>query len=458
MDVRIINIILIVGLSLLTTACGGDEGGGNGNRKASVTPDLSGAREVAVGNRHSCAVLKTGKLLCWGENENGKLGDGTTRTRRNPVAVNLGDDGHAIEVSLGERHSCAILSGGAVVCWGDNTFGQLGDGTNNGSNTPVSVNLGENRSARSISLGNNYSCALLDDGSVKCWGINISGQLGDGGGLPQNAPVSSNLGDGVKARAISNGAEHTCIITTDNRVLCWGGNYYGSLGNGATAPSLLTPVEALLGDGRFALAIEANAYHTCALLDDNSLKCWGINEYGQLGVGADSNQICTVATTDIDCIKTPTTVDLGQGRSARGFALGYYHACAHLDDNSVKCWGRNHFGQLGDKTNLNRETPVTTDLGERVVVGMSAGTSSSCALFEDGSVTCWGSNEHGQLGTGEGLSVLSPREVDTGDEKITAIDGGLGHSCAFFEDEDSNTNLKCWGESAEGQSGGCLVG
>ena len=192
MRVRTLNLILLLGFSLFLTACGGDGGGGNGKKRGvSVTPDLSGAKEVSVGGSHACAVLKTEKLACWGNNPWGQLGTGNTINSATPVEVNLGEGREAVAVASGLEHTCAIVNDGSVLCWGFNGRGELGDGTTSTRNTPVAVELGEGRSAVAISLGDHHTCALLDDDSLKCWGYNNSGQLGDGSNATRQKPRPS---------------------------------------------------------------------------------------------------------------------------------------------------------------------------------------------------------------------------------------------------------------------------
>ena len=322
-----------------------------------------------------------------------------------------------------------------------NYFGEIGDGTTlSDRTTPVPVDLGVGRIAEGISLGFNQTCAILDDGSLKCWGRNNVGQLGDGTNTLRNAPVAVDLGTDKTATAISIGNYHTCAILNDNSVKCWGRNGDGRIGDGSTTDRN-APVPVDLGEGRTAVGISLGGRHTCAVLDNGSLVCWGWNNHGQVGDGS---------TTDSN---TPVAVNLGDG-TAVAVAAGYNHTCALLDDNSVVCWGYNGFGQLGDETIVNKNTPTDVDLGDKTIAAIQAGNNFTCALFEDGSVTCWGNNEDGQLGTGaSGHSILSPQTVDTGDETVTAIDGGSGHSCGLFEDGDSNVTLKCWGLNDSGELG-----
>ena len=422
------KILTLITISLLLAACGGDGDGGGKRGGVPVAPDLFGARQFAVGGNHTCAVLKTGKLVCWGK------AHGTA-----PVEVDLGGGRTALAVAAGTNHTCAIADDRSLKCWGDNTNGQLGDGDNEPQATPTDVELGEGRTPVSISLGGTHTCARLDDNSVKCWGSGAHGKLGDGNSGNHNEPVAVNLADGMKAHTVSAGRDHTCALLGDGRIICWGSNSSGQLGDG-TGVDNVAPVVVSLGSDRTAKSMESGALHTCAVLDDGSLVCWGLNADGQLG---------DATTTDRNA---PVTVNLG--RTALAVTAGFKHTCALLDDNSVVCWGLNDFGQLGDQTILPKDTPIPVNTGTGTVAAIRARGNATCALFYDGSLACWGSNRHGQSGTGgSGTSIPAPQAVDTGDETVTAIDGGANHTCGLFEDSDSNVTLKCLGENEEGRLG-----
>jgi len=242
-------------------------------------------------------------------------------------------------LSTGNSHTCAILDNGSLKCWGSDADGQLGDGgTNTDKNTPVSVSLGTGRTAVAVSAGYSHTCAILDDGSLNCWGYDVYGQLGDGGSnSDKTTPVSVSLGTGRTAVAVSAGGLHTCAILDDGSLKCWGSDAYGQLGDGGWNSAKTTPVSVSLGTGRTAVAVSAGRYHTCAILDDGSLKCWGYGGHGQVGDGG-SNTITN----------TPVSVSLGTGRTAVAVSAGGLHTCAILDDGSLKCWGRDTYGQLGD--------------------------------------------------------------------------------------------------------------
>jgi uncharacterized repeat protein (TIGR01451 family) len=376
-----------------------------------------------VGGAHSCALLESGDVRCWGISNSGKLGypgtgnigDNETPSSAGPVDLGAGRTARA--VATGDDHSCALLDDGQIQCWGTGANGRLGYGNTaniGDTETPGSVdtvNLGPGRSARAISGGGPHTCAILDDSSVRCWGAGSNGRLGYGNtnAIGDNETPGSagpvDLGAGRTARAISAGSSHTCALLDDNTVRCWGVGG-ASLGYASNAnigdtetPGSVGPVD--LGAGRTARAISAGGAHTCALLDDGSVRCWGAGDNGRLGYGN---------TTTIGDNETPGTVgpvDLGAGRTARAISVGGGHTCALLDDNSIRCWGAAANGQLG-YANVNEigdnETPGTVgpvDLGAgRTARAITAGSGHTCALLDDGRVRCWGSADSGELGYG----------------------------------------------------------
>ena len=426
-------IIKIIFISLFLIACGDNDGGGGNSNRSS---ELSKVRQFELGATHTCAVLETGKLTCWGNNTYGQLGTNDRISSTTPVEVALGE--RARTVDAGDHHTCAILDDGSLACWGRNNHGQLGVGDKLDKTKLAFVDLGTGKSAKAVSAGFRHTCAILDDDSVLCWGKGSDGQLGNSANNDSNTPVSVTLGSNT-AKQISVGANHSCAILDDDSVVCWGSNALGQLGVG----DLLNknqPTKVNLGTNRTAIGIGTGYISTCALLDDKSIKCWGSNSTRHLGDGNNPNS------------NTPVAVDLGDN-GARSLHSGGHHSCALMDDNSVKCWGYNGFGQLGDETIIDKYTPIDLDLGSGTVTGLGVAGDSSCALFSDGSLACWGRNYIGQLGTGQEPFIVTPQAVDTGDEIITAIVGGIGHSCALFEDSNGNAALKCWGDNGNAQLG-----
>ncbi len=388
-------------------------------------------------------------------------------------------------LAAGSSHSCAILPDRSMRCWGSGTSGKLGmpvDGDRGddpgemGAQLPA-IDLGTGRTATAITAGWQHTCAVLDDGTVKCWGRNDHGQLGRGNTEPAwpgttgdlFAPI--DLGAGRTATAITAGSEHTCAVLDDGTVKCWGRNDHGQLGLGDVASRGAAPDQmgddlpaVDLGNGRTATAITAGHGHTCALLDNGTVKCWGRNDYGQLGLGDTESR----GNAPGQMGDNLPAVDLGTGRTATAITNGDLRTCALLDDGTIKCWGRNESGNLGLGDTADRgDAPgemgddlPAVDLGTgRTATGVTAGTNHTCALLDNGTIKCWGSN-----GSALGIGDTSPRG-DTPDEmgdNLPAVDLGTGrtatavtaatsggHTCAVIED----TALKCWGSNLDGQLG-----
>ncbi|MSP26299.1 MAG: hypothetical protein EXR75_14315 [Myxococcales bacterium] len=389
-------------------------------------------------------------------------------------------------LSAGEKHSCALSADGFVKCWGRNFDGQLGlgdqqnrgDGPNELGEILLPIALGTGKTAKEIAAGLAHTCATLNDGSVKCWGYNGYGQLGIGntqargdGPLEMGDYLSAvPLGTGKSAAALASGVEHTCVILNDASIKCWGRNLYGQLGLGDTLhrgdnPNELGEALATvpLGGSKNAKSISLGAFHSCAILNDDSVKCWGYNGFGQLGLGD------TLSRGD-----NPTelgdlllAVPLGAGKKAVAIASGYNHTCALLDDASVKCWGGNYAGQLGlgntqargDGPNEMGDLLPSVSLGiGKTAKALAAGRAHTCAVLNDNSIKCWGSNNYGQLGLGdvntrgdgpnEGGDLLLALSLGTG-KTGKAIELGGDQTCAVLNDD----SIKCWGLNFDGQLG-----
>jgi alpha-tubulin suppressor-like RCC1 family protein len=383
----------------------------------------------AAGNNHTCAILSTGRVRCWGLGIEGRLGYGNTAsigdddTPASAGPVDLGTGRRAVAISAGGAHTCAILDTGAVRCWGDGAEGHLGYGNTDdiGDNeTPASVNpldLGAGRRATAITVGGDHSCAILDTGKVRCWGFGQDGRLGYGNvnTIGDNETPGSagpvDLGTGRRAVAIAAGDFHTCAILDTGQVRCWGYGANGSLGYGNASsigdnetPGSVAPVD--LGVGRRAVAISGGGFSTCALLDNGAVLCWGPGEYGQLGTAS------TDAIGDDETPGSASTVGFGAGERAVAISSGSSFSCALLDSGRVRCWGYGGDGQLGYGNTDNigdNELPGSVspvDLGaDRKAVAISLGTSHSCALLDIGRVRCWGSNPNGRLGLGNGDTI-----------------------------------------------------
>ena len=255
---------------------------------------LTANRLVSSGVYSTCALLSTGVVKCWGQNSNGQLGDGTTTQRNAPVTV-LGLTTDVNVVETGYWQACVLLSSGAVKCWGQNAYGQLGDGTTTNSSTPVNVST-LSSGVIAISAGYYHTCALLSTGAVKCWGLNTYGELGDGTTTTSSTPVNvSTLSSGVSA--ISAGGYQTCALLSTGAVKCWGQNTNGQVGDGSTTQRN-SPVD-VSGLTSGVTTISAGYLHSCAVLSTGVIKCWGLNSTGQLGDASTTQRTSPVDVSGI---------------------------------------------------------------------------------------------------------------------------------------------------------------
>jgi alpha-tubulin suppressor-like RCC1 family protein len=404
--------------------------------------------QVSSGGHHTCAVSPTGGLTCWGRNLNGELGDATNTNNGSPTQVS-GLTSGIVQVTTGGNHTCALTSGGAVKCWGLNDYGQLGQGGGN-RNTPGDVTALPSGVIQ-IEAGELHTCALTAAGGVKCWGNNSLGQLGDTTNTFRSAPADvSGLTSGVKS--IASGDSHTCAVLTDGTAKCWGLNEDGQLGNGVNTSlgvGVTSPVTVLASGPPTPITLTGIARlatgrtHTCALMDDGSVNCWGRNLAGQLGRG-------TITQREL----TPGVAS-GLGSGVARIELGFEHSCAVLTNGQAQCWGKNIEGEVGNgDVNVvdGVATPTIVHGLASGVADVSAGSGHTCWLTQGGSVRCSGINSDGRLGDGTtgGGNVLAATNVVglTAGVAATQIASGGAHSCQV-----NAGGVMCWGRNTEGQLG-----
>ncbi len=381
----LVSSLAFLGLVVLLAAFFGRPG---------LVQHASAANSSAItgGNIHTCSLSASGGVECWG---------GTSENNYQPETV-VGLESGVVAIASGFYHNCALRTTGGVVCWGSDTVGQLGNGNVCGSacETPVEV-TGLGSGVAAIAAGGHHTCAITIAGALKCWGYNIDGQLGDGTTTIRTTPVDVvGLGSGVAS--VVAGGHHTCAVTTSGGVKCWGLNEDGQLGDGTTLDRT-TPVN-VTGLGSGVAAISHGGFNTCALTTSGGMKCWGRNRYGQLGNG--------LGGTTGDKSTVPVDVlGLTSGVAALGSGGHSNHICAITTGGGLKCWGRNHWGQVGDGTTTTRLAPVD-------VVGLGTGVSAAsyggwhtCAL-RSGGVICWGENKFGQLAINP---ALGPEQCPSGE-------------------------------------------
>jgi alpha-tubulin suppressor-like RCC1 family protein len=338
-------------------------------------------QQLVAGNNHTCVLMESGLVYCWGRNNFGQLGLNSIENLGDgePVTslgyVTLGDQ--AIRIAAGGDHTCAVLTSGALRCWGRNNFGQLGRGNtqNIGDDETVfsanNVDLGTGVTVKDLALGGDHTCALLTTGAVRCWGRNNWGQLGygDTNNRGDNEPISNlpNVSLTGTIRKLVAGDAHTCALTFAGTLRCWGRGQEGQLGQnfsgfrvsdnawGDTATRLPSMLSSDIDTGAQVTDVTAGDFHTCALSSDGQLKCWGWGSSGQLGYGS---------TASLDTPR-PDGVNL-DGVTAFRISAGFGHTCALRSNGTARCWGANSQGQLGRGNTANSAT-ATGDVDIKIL-------------------------------------------------------------------------------------------
>jgi alpha-tubulin suppressor-like RCC1 family protein len=351
---------------------------------------------IAPGYGHTCALTDAGGVKCWGDNELGQLGNGTTIDSL--VAVDVAGLASGVSaITAGSNHTCALTREGGVKCWGHYPSGQLGDGASTNSLAPVDV-PGLTSDVIAVAAGGFHTCVLTTAGGIECWGEGTNGQLGDGSTTNSTVPVDvADLQTDITAMAA--GSFHSCALTGGGGVKCWGLNSSGQLGYGATPQpggSVPVPVD-VSGLASGITAIAGGGFHTCVLTSGGGVKCWGDNQAGQLGDGTTTN-----SGVPVDVLGVPS--------GATALAVGGLHACA-LTGGGVKCWGSNFVGELGNGTTTNSSDPVVVAGLASGVVAIAVRDFHTCALTTDGRVKCWGQNLAGQLGDGTTINSSVPVDL-----------------------------------------------
>jgi len=340
----------------------------NGNAKGSDVPQkvrlLGGTRVVAIaaGFAHTMAVTSTGAVLNCGKNDDGELGNGGSSDSAVPVKVDLPAGTKVTAVSAGAGQSLALTASGEVLAWGLNLYGALGNGSMGGSSaTPVNVSLPPGTKVTAIAAGSLHSLALTSTGAVLAWGFNTDGELGDGGTVNSDVPVTVKLPAGTRVTAIAAGGYYSLALTSTGKVLAWGYNADGELGDGVSADSYV-PVNVKLPAGTKATAIAAGgplygvgSYvagpgHSLAIISGGRVLAWGDNADGQLGDGTTANSY------------VPVRVKLPPGMKVTSIAAGQLQSLAVTSRGAVLAWGGNNFGQLGDGSYKGSDVPVHVDM------------------------------------------------------------------------------------------------
>ena len=351
---------------------------------------------VDGGYVHTCGVTTTGVAYCWGDNFSGQLGEGTTSSawyRASPAPV-AGAEMRFTSISTGVWHTCGMTPGGAAYCWGDDFFGQLGDGTDVARATPVPVAGGLRFAV--VSAGSFHTCGVTTSGAAYCWGDNQNAQLGDWTTDRRATPVP--VAGGFSFTTISAGHGHTCCVIAGGGAVCWGDDSSGQLGDGAASgdhASYRAYPAVVVGVRGFA-RVSAGNVHTCGVTTHGIAYCWGYNILGQLGDGTTIQRARPVRVT-------------GRLRFAAVDA-GSYFSCGLTGSGAAYCWGENRDGELGDGTTTARSSPVAVAGGLRFAA-VRAGWYHTCGMTTTAGTYCWGYNGHSQLGEGTTTTSLTPVPV-----------------------------------------------
>jgi alpha-tubulin suppressor-like RCC1 family protein len=342
--------------------------------------DIFSATVVSAGYAHTCALSTDDEAYCWGINEEGQVGDGTTD--RSPLPTPVMTQLRFTTITAGGWHTCGLTSDGSAYCWGSNAEGQLGNGTTDSSLTPVQVTLPA--PTLLLDAGRYHTCAITDDGNTYCWGENYNGMLGDGTDTTRTLPAL--VAGAIQFESVSAGYLQTCGLTGDGTAYCWGGNIYGEIGDSTQggAHPLPTPV---FGGHRFESIFAGGGSchgHTCGIGTDGTTYCWGRNYQRWLNPEP--------PWTSFNLVPTVLVGDPGFS----SIMVGGRAVCGIDTGSRLYCWGDGTHGQVGLGSDWSR-TPAPI-MPDRTFKSVSSGQYHTCAVTTDGATYCWGNNTDGQLG------------------------------------------------------------
>jgi alpha-tubulin suppressor-like RCC1 family protein len=442
-------------------------------------------RSVSVGGFGACGIKTTGRLLCWGADDEGLVGDGLPRTAGQPAAVEVSGGGTIWkQVSVGADVACAVKTDGRMFCWGSDFRGTLGNGGADVDRASPFQVTGIGWST--VAVGESHSCAIKTAGSLWCWGIDFQGSLGLGSGAADDYDVPTRVGTASDWTSVSAAGTNTCGRRRTGRLYCWGSDGFGQVGNGGgMVPGYDVPTQ-VAGNVTTWAGVEVGSGHTCARRTNNRLYCWGRDDSGQLGDGgADADQDAPVAigaanwasvdagqgstcarrtSGELFCWGADTAGALGDGGGEadsdvpvavagaasdwRTFSVGRQRACARKAAGRLLCWGDGTNGALGDGAGTPSSTSPVEVEDATAFTGVASGGAHACGLA-GGRLWCWGDDDNGQLGSGGGPTEQLPVQVSGGVTTWSAIALGGDHSCGLR----TTGRLYCWGDDDNGQLG-----
>lgn len=369
-----------------------------------------------------------------------------------PVAVSGSSSKYWKQIGSGFRHTCAISSDDKAYCWGDNQNDELGNGNNTNSSVPIAVNTTgvlSGKTIKTLAVGPSNTCVIASDDKAYCWGFNSYGNLGDGSNNDSNVPVAVSVAgvlSGKTTKSITVGSDNACVIASDDKAYCWGGNAYGDLGNNQSGVQSNVPVAvntAGVLSGKTIKSIAAgNDYHICAIASDNLVYCWGINDSGQLGNNTIINSPVSVAVNTAGALS---------GKTVKYVSVAAVRTCVVASDDKAYCWGDNGVGQLGDGSTNSSHIPIAVNtsgvLSSKTILSISASSNHTCAIASDNQAYCWGINSNGQLGNNSTTYSNVPVAVNTmgvlASKNVQSVSAGGAHTCSIASDNQAY----CWGQN-----------
>lgn len=364
-------------------------------------PDIL-AETITGGTWHTCGLAAAGDAYCWGDNSYGQLGNSSNTSSTSPVAVTMPAGATFNSISAGETYTLALTPTGEAYGWGNNQSGQLGDGTGSNSNVPMAVKMPEGVTFASIRGGANHAIALASTGAAYAWGYNYSGELGDGTNTTSKTPTAIKMPGAVSFISVDAGNGHSVALTSAGEAYTWGDNRYGQLGVGTTGRSNI-PVAVTMPVGVSFSTVAAGSYHTLALTLSGAAYAWGHNGYGQVGDGGTATRY------------TPTAAQMPGGVSFTSVNAGVYQTVALASTGAAYAWGHNSYGQLGNGTQTHSYTPTRVSLPAAVsFTSIGAGLQHTMAIASTGEGYAWGLNNAYQLGDGTNTNRNVPVAVQGG--------------------------------------------